>query len=147
MSDTEQTALVPQPHGGAIYSNGKPKGSNGGGGRPSLITDKLITEITELIRNGNYAETAAAHVGVMPQRFHEWMAKGVDEGREPYRKFAESMLKAAAEAENKAVDAIQARYGDDWKAAGWWLERRFPKKWGRQQRIDLTVTPDLDVDI
>ena len=27
----------------------------------------------------------------------------------------------------------------NWQAAAWWLERRFPERWGRRERVDATV--------
>ena len=139
-------ALVKQEHGGSIYQ-GRPPGYQGAGGRPSIITTELVTTITDSIRGGNYAEIAATQAGVLPQQFHEWMQKGTGENaREPYREFADGMLQACAESEKKAVDAIQARYSGDWKSAAWWLERRFPKRWGKQERLEITTSPDLSED-
>jgi len=36
---------------------------------------------------------------------------------------------------------------DDWKAAAWYLERKYHDQWGRRDRADLTVTGRLEQDI
>ena len=146
MSDTDQTALVPQPHGGAIYQGRPPGYSNPGTGRPNGLTPEIQNTIISTIKAGNYLEAACGQAGVTQQTVYGWLQRG-EAGEEPYREFFELLTRAQSESEREAVKAIKDRFGDDLKAPMWWLERRFPRRWGKQQRIDLTVTPDLDVDI
>lgn len=142
-------ALVPQPHGGAIFQGRPPGFANPGTGRVNGLTPEIHASIIRDIRDGNYAQVAAAHAGITEQTFYNWLKWGED-GREPYRKLFEAVLSASAEAEKKMASVVRsAAEGDvagDWKAGAWWLERRFPKRWGRQQRIELSAAPDLDAD-
>ena len=144
----DDTALVPQPHGGAIYQGRPPGFTNPGTGRPAQIT-KVQDIILDAIENGNYAHVAAAKAGITEKTLYEWLKRG-ENGEEPYRKFSERLLTKAALAEDRMVNVVrsasQQEVAGDWKAGAWWLERRFPKRWGKQQRLEITAAPDLDVE-
>lgn len=44
-------------------------------GRPSKLTPERQDEIVELLKAGNYVETACALVGVGRSTFYDWMEK------------------------------------------------------------------------
>ena len=52
--------------------------------------------------------------------------------------FREAVEKARAEAEVRNVVYINEVAKTNYQAAAWWLERSFPKRWGRQQSVELT---------
>lgn len=127
-------------------------------GRKSKLTTDVQDKIVQALRAGNYFETACEYAGVSPSTAYEWIQRG--EGRHPkrrrtkvYAEFAEAVKKAAANAEVKNVAVIQQATNDSWRAAAWWLQRRFPSRWGRQEnRIDvpdelLLLLPDLVMEI
>jgi hypothetical protein len=37
---------------------------------------------------------------------------------------------------------LKAGKYDDWKANAWYLERKYPERWGRKERIDAHVTSE-----
>ena len=37
--------------------------------------------------------------------------------------------------EDRNVSQVEAAAGQDWKAAAWLLERRFPERWARHRRL------------
>jgi len=41
-------------------------------------------------------------------------------------------------AENANVSIIYKAGREDWRAAAWWLERRFPARWGRRRRAEVS---------
>jgi hypothetical protein len=53
-----------------------------------------------------------------------------------FRQFWQSVKEAENEAEVRAVAIIQKQMPDNWRAALSFLERKFPKRWGR--RMDVT---------
>ena len=141
----ESKALVPQAHGGAIHQ-GRPEGfSNPNTGRKPNLTPEIHKQIISDIKNGNYAQIAAQRAGITEQTFYNWLKNG-ENGQDPYRKFFEAVLIASSEAEKNKLDTIDTAAKSDWKAAGWWLERRFPKRWGKQERLEITTSPDLSDD-
>ncbi|MFC1639820.1 hypothetical protein ACFL3B_03540, partial [Gemmatimonadota bacterium] len=131
--------LVPQPQGGALLNGREPGYLNPNAGRPTKLTPELAETIVEAIRGGNYAQVAAATAGISEMTFYSWLKRGTDEPDSIYGEFAEAVLTASGEAEQEKLDRlrreVQADDGD-WKAAAWWLERRFPKRWGKQQRLE-----------
>jgi hypothetical protein len=56
-----------------------------------------------------------------------------------YRQFREAVEKAKAAAEIRDVVLIdKAAQDGSWQAAAWKLERKFPQKWGRVTRTEIT---------
>lgn len=118
--------------------------------RPTKLTPDLIAAAARHLRAGQWAVTTAALIGVTEQTYYNWFNRGraelervAEDDRRSVRKderiyvrFFESCTRARAEAEAKSVVRIQqaaAEAGEgDWKADAWFLERAFPRRWGRQ---------------
>jgi transposase-like protein len=105
--------------------------------------------IVEALAQGNYIETAARYSGITPQGFYKWMNRGLAErerlqdGAEPnpdetpYVEFVDAVEKARSQAEMRNVGLIQkAAVDGTWQAAAWYLERSYPKRWGRSDRLE-----------
>lgn len=103
------------------------------------LTDDLIVEISRLIREGNYIETTCRAVGISSQSYRTWKKRGEEEPTGIYRQFYTAIDQAEAKAESTYLgvvkDAANARV---WTAAAWYLERRYPERWGRRQFTDIT---------
>lgn len=123
-------------------------------GRPSKINPKIQAKICDVIRAGNYIETAAAHAGIAKNTLYDWMKRGAREkeriekagGRAKVKKseaeyveFSDAVEKALADAEVRDVMIIANAATSDWKAAAWRLERKFPDKWGRKDKVQAEV--------
>ena len=109
-------------------------------GRPTKLTPALQQKICEAIRAGNYLMTAAAFAGIDKTTLHSWLRRGAREARGLYHDFADAVEKAQADAEARDVALIAKAASDGvWQAAAWRLERKFPDRWGRRDRIDATV--------
>lgn len=110
-------------------------------GRPSKLTEKLKTELLDLIRQGNYLHTACACVGVDYRTVREWIRRGTnDHSRKnsgEFAVFAQEYSKARAEAETHLVGIVRNDSDKDWKAAAWLLARRNPLKWGDVKATSL----------
>lgn len=127
---------------------------------PSKLTPERQQAIVESLRQGNYFEQSARASGIDPRSAYRWMdagenvptlgsdefgeldmeAKIVATAKQPYREFREAVLDAIAEFETGAVRGIMAaaagKVGDrDWRAALEILQRRFPDRWGRTDKI------------
>lgn len=110
-------------------------------GRPPKLTEELIEKICVLVRAGNYMETAASYVGVTRQALYNWLKKGALGRKSIYKKFADAMMKARAEAELRDVQIVSnAAANGQWQAAAWRLERRAPSRWGRRDFINAQHT-------
>lgn len=122
-------------------------------GRPTKINEERAGKIIRAIRAGNYIETAAALAGINKSTLYAWLKRGAAEmdrlqndpkakpkkSELPFLDFSNAVDIALAEAENRDVEAINAAVMDDWRAAAWRLERKFPDRWGRKDRLQAEV--------
>ena len=97
-------------------------------GRPTKLNKQLEAQICKLLRKGNYVETVCDYVGIPPERFYQWLKRNPE--------FREAVKKAMAEAEIKILAKIQRKVSN-WQALAWFLERRYPNKWGNKTRLDV----------
>lgn len=100
-------------------------------GRKPKLTRELNQRICEFLRAGNYAEVACASVGVGTTTFYRWLEEAETRGG-LFREFRDAVLAASAEAEMEAVTIIRSVKTPE--HAKWFLERRFPERWGRKER-------------
>ena len=114
---------------------------------PGTSKTKLTPELQEKIllhlRVGAYVETAAACAGIHKDTFYEWMKKGA-RGQQPYVAFAQAVNKAVAESESRDLATILKAAQSQWQAAAWRLERRFPEKYGRNDRLKVDAKIEHD---
>jgi hypothetical protein len=119
------------------------------GRRPGL-TEEIQKNICDALTQGNYQDDAARYAGIAESTYYKWISRGMDErnrvedGGKPdtkevmYVEFVEAVEKARANASVRNVMLVQRAAQDHWQAAAWWLERSFPKKWGRKERHEVT---------
>lgn len=101
---------------------------------PTKLTPELHERIVNLIKAGNYDETAIAVVGVSTNTFYEFMKKGKEPGRNKHTRFFTAVEKAKAWSEARDVSIITKNTEKDWRVAAWKLERKHPKRWSRQRK-------------
>lgn len=124
--------------------------------RPTKLNFDTHNKIITAIRAGNYIETAAAYAGVNKSTLYEWLKRGerekqrvaensryrIRESEKPYVEFSNAVEKALAEAEIRDVAIIAKAAKEQWQAAAWRLERKFPDRWGRKDKVDLSADKD-----
>ena len=116
-------------------------------GRPSKLTPELEAEIVELIKVGNYVETACGVVGIGKTTFYEWMKKANASVRfNRYVRFRNAVEKAQAWSEARDMAIISKASEKYWQAAAWKLERKFPEKFGRQ-KLEMEHTGKINANI
>jgi hypothetical protein len=138
--------------------------------RPTKLTAPLAEAITLAVQAGIPLATAAARVGIASTTVQEWMRRGsgTDKARRPtgpYAAFAAQVRQKAAQFEAACVARITEasrggqllsrrttthKNGDvtteehytrpEWTASAWILERSYPDRWGRKDRLDLRVS-------
>lgn len=119
--------------------------------RPTKLTPEIQVKIVESLKLGNYIETAAALAGINKTTIYEWLKRGARElervdnnpnarikrEEEPFVRFSNAVKKAQAEAEQRDLLVIAKASQNDWKASAWRLERKYPHRWGRKDRMDF----------
>ena len=104
-------------------------------GRPTKCSPELTARVAKVIQAGNFREVAAEHVGITPTTLSRWMVRD----REPYRTFRQAVLAAEKSSEVVLVGRQQKFAMKDARANQWLLERRFPERWARHDRLDMTL--------
>ena len=111
------------------------------GGRKSKLNPEVQDRIVSAIRAGNFAHVAAGYAGISESTFYRWMQSGQQGKNDQLRAFWEEVKDAEYEAEVRAVAMVQKHMADNWQAAMTYLERKFPERWGRRDRIQVDVDP------
>lgn len=105
-------------------------------GPPSKLTPELQNKLCGLLRAGNYMQTAARLCGVDPVTIWRWMQRAETQKTGPLRDFYDAVIKAGAYAEAHAL--LKVRRGDrNWQSSAWYLERRFPGRFGRREYFEI----------
>lgn len=111
-------------------------------GKRGKLTPETAARICELLSQGNYDHVAASASGVAPRTFSSWLTKAQDPETDPtgvYAEFAELVEQAQAVGEGHNVSTIKQAARTNWTAAAWLLERKYPERWGRRERVFNTV--------
>lgn len=124
------------------------------GGRPLKLTPEMEEAIVANVAGGNFYEASAEAAGLPTSTFYRYMEVGSDvakaravceeEGREwkpatpndqRLLEFWEAVTRARAAAQVDAVKLVTKAGEDDWRAAAWYLERAFPKLYGKRLQV------------
>ena len=111
------------------------------GGRKTKLTPEVQEKIVSAIRAGNYAYVAAEYAGIASGTFYNWLQRGNGAKQGIYREFLEAVKRAESEAEVRAVAIIQKHMDSNWQAAMTYLERKYPDRWGRKDRLRVDINP------
>lgn len=109
-------------------------------GRKTKLTEEVQKRFLDAIRAGNYYEPACHYAGIDYSTFRRWMQKGEEQRSGVFREFCEAVKRAEAESEMRMVTLWQKQAVDNWQAARDFLERRFPDRWGRKDKVAAEIT-------
>ena len=112
-------------------------------GRKSKLTTELIERIFTQIENGRYQKVVARKCGVGESTIYAWMEKAEGGVGGQFQELMEAVINARAVAESRAIQRILA--DDSWQSKAWFLERRFPERWRRKDRLDAHHTREPKV--
>lgn len=107
-----------------------------------MYTPERCKTVLEALRLGLSYETAAKLAGVSKVTLYNW--------REEHEDFATECEQVIAQCEQRLVEVVDRATLDDYKAAQWMLERRFPRTWGTLRadvlaaRAAATEAPEHD---
>ena len=103
------------------------------------LTKEVKDCIVQNVKNGNYLSVAAQCAGIDRSTHNRWMNRGrveSDAGEDTeFSQYFKEIMQARAFAEADNVLVIRNASRDTWQAAAWWLERTFPDRWGRRDRM------------
>ena len=116
-------------------------------GRKTLLTQEVHDRIVQVVEDGNWDCVAAEAAGVSVSAFETWKRRGVeeDQGEEdpesPYVQLVRALKSARALAEIDSVEKI--RKDPSFQAQMTYLERKYPERWGRRDRVKVETEDGL----
>jgi hypothetical protein len=106
--------------------------TNNPAGRPKSLTEDIAIGMAVVVSQGNHLSIAARKFNVDPKLALRWMSLGKKFPDGIYNLFRALVLDAEVEGERRAVEAVlKAGYDGDVEQLKWFLERRFPERWGK----------------
>lgn len=106
-------------------------------GRPTKLTPEVQERLCAAISAGNYYQAACGAAGISYSKFRDWMNRGKKQRKGLFRDFREAVLKAERDAEARVVNQWQEHMPEDWRACRDFLARRYPKRWGPKESLEL----------
>jgi len=91
-------------------------------------------KLLENLRTGMSVDAACTQSSISRSTYYRW----IEEDEE----FAEEVEAAKDFSEAVLLESIryQGEAKQDWRAAAWILERRFPDRWGAKREVDVNVS-------
>lgn len=106
--------------------------------RRARLTRAVQEKITSALALGVYRKDAAAFAGISDATFRRWMKRGMKEATGIYAEFRTAVLDAESRAKVLAMGCVtKAIREGDWKAAAWFLERKWPQEYGDRTQLFL----------
>jgi hypothetical protein len=104
------------------------------GARPTKFTRSTLDRLFVAIRAGLPYHLAAEAAGISYQTFNEWQHGRFPRGADTQLKaeFSDQLTRARGGSALRLISIVNRAAPDDWRAASWILERRFPKDFGKQ---------------
>lgn len=109
-------------------------------GRKLKLTPELIKEAENLIKLGNYTEVVCQYLGIHRSTWYKWMQEGENANSGLKKEFFDTIKSAEAHAEIRNIKNIQTSASEgNWHASAWYLERKFPDRWGRKEKLQADL--------
>jgi len=119
--------------------------------RKSKLTKELITQISELLVEGNCVNWVCDYVGIGEKTFYLWLNEGEEalkEGKSNLKvQFLQSIKESKAKAQLDHVKNLKIASHTDPKWSAWFLERSDPKNWGQKTYSETKLEANLTHDI
>lgn len=106
--------------------------------RPYVLTPETQAKIIFSLASGNYIKTACESAGTTYECFRHWRSRweNDDPVAQEFNDFFVAVKKAVATGEENALRTVIG--GDTgWQGSAWFLERRFPKRWGKRDQVTV----------
>lgn len=105
----------------------------------------LRKRMIKYIRLGYPYTTVCNYCGVKSAQFLVWLEKGKNGYNEEYVRFYKDVCKAEAKGEMEILKKLRKHSSADWRVSAWQLERMWPEKFGRVDRIRAETRATISV--
>ena len=109
-------------------------------GRPSKLTPEVQEKIVNALILGSYRADAAQFAGVDKATLRRWLVRGAQEKDSFYAAFRDAVLEAESRSKVTAIGCVTKAVRDgDWRAAAWFLERKWPAEFCAKSQLFLVA--------
>ena len=116
-------------------------------GMKTKLNHDLIKQIAKMVELGTPATYVAQAVDVDRTTWYKWLQRGEKDKSGIYFDLFNAVKKAEGRAIQRNVSIIQKAAINNWQAAAWWLERRYPKEFGRKEKMDVSSEDGIRIII
>jgi hypothetical protein len=114
---------------------------------PAVLTEDLQQRIVNMLGEGNYLKVACEAAGTTYWTYWWWRRRW--SSGDPETAHLDPFFRAVDQAirigEGSALRKLR-QGAPGWQAQAWFLERRFPQRWGKQDRTPLPPKPNKPID-
>ncbi len=123
---------APATHGPVVLDDERLVRPHKGKGRKTALTPAVRDAICEQLTAGSTLKNAANMAGIHETTLHDWRSRGrqaeADGKRDVYLEFLDRTTIALAAGKNRLIGCIAHAAEEQWTAAAWLLERKFPEE-------------------
>ena len=95
--------------------------------RPTKLTPEVHEIIINSVKAGMTYRLACVRVDIDESTLYRWLTAGETQVRGRYCEFRKDFQRAIADSAEVLLNQIRVKAYDDWRAAAFILERRFPR--------------------
>jgi hypothetical protein len=111
------------------------------------LNPELIDKACELLLDGNYVITICKCLDISHDAWYRWLKLGAAQKEGIYHDFYEAVTRAENDAEAKMVAMWRQHMPNDYRAIRDFMERRYPDRWGRHNKMDLNHSGNLEIKV
>jgi hypothetical protein len=105
-------------------------------GRPPIIDDQLLEQFCNLVAMTGSIESAIQGTAIGRGTYYRWLSRvRKGEGSQFQKKFIHAAEAARGHAKMHGEYLLWKHMQKNWRAIGFWLERKYPKEYGRRRTI------------
>lgn len=108
-------------------------------GRPTKLTKEVQDKVALAVGLGAPYELAALYAGLDRTTVWDWLKKGENQTEGPFREFSNAVKKAEGDGVVGCLASVRKAGQQQWQAAAWWLERKFPESFALRRDTNVTV--------
>ena len=103
--------------------------------RPTKLTPEVHEIIINSVKAGMTYRLACVRVDIDESTLYRWLTAGETQVRGRYCEFRKDFQRAIADSAEVLLNQIRVKTYDDWRAAAFILERRFPDDYGKRTEV------------
>lgn len=131
---------------------GRPKTIYKTPGRKSKLTYELINELETLVKEGYTNQDCCAVLDINQTTFYNWINRAEEVSNDEvelaksenqiYLELVKTLKRADTQRKNDLKAKIERHGNKQWQALAWILERGYPGEFGKQDSIEVGISPD-----